>query len=147
MTYLRRSLRVSTTAFIIGLLTTSCSETRQSQCKKLITVANQAVQEVQTIIKENPNPDGTAYLNMSKTVERAKTDMVAIALSDEQLRTFQQRFTGMYSAIGASARALATAVDKQDSQAAESAQKVFEAATEQEEPLVNEVNAYCNPQG
>lgn len=131
---------------LLGFLLVGCSESRQSQCVKLVAIANQAVEELQATIQANANPNNSAYLKVAETVEQAKTAMTAVELIDPQLQTFQKRFIDMYAALGETARALADAVEKQDAAAAETAQTAFQQATQQEEPLVNEVNTYCSAQ-
>ncbi|HIK55578.1 MAG TPA: hypothetical protein IGS37_10505 [Synechococcales cyanobacterium M55_K2018_004] len=142
MTRLRGYL--SAIAFI-AFFATSCSESRSSQCSRLIAVANRAVGEMQAIIQTNTTPNYSAYLKVAETVDNAKAAMEAIELNDPQLQEFQSRFISLYSELGKSSRALSEAIQKEDIQAAESAQQAFEAATNKEPPLVNEVNLYCNP--
>lgn len=126
-------------------LVASCTDNKVSQCNKLIEVANRAVTEVQAVTQTaNPNPDNVGAMSkIADAADKAKTDMGDLKVSDDKLKGFQTRFITMYTDTSKATRDLVTAANAKD---AESAQKSFNAlktATDQEAPLVNEVNTYC----
>lgn len=140
---------VSATAMSLWLA--SCSESKVSQCNKLIDVANQAVNEVQTVTKSAGSSSNTsntpnniaAMGQIADAADKAKNNMSALQLKDKQLQDFQQRFITMYSDTSKATRSL---VDAANAKNAEGAQKAFNSlkeATNRESPLVNEVNTYC----
>jgi hypothetical protein len=131
------------TALLVGGLIASCSETKVSQCSKLINIANQAVTGVKTV-SENPNPDNIESMNkIADVANNAKSEMEALQLADGQLKDYQTRFVTMYTDTNKATRDLVSAAEAKDAQAARQAFDALKTATAQEGPLVNEVNSYC----
>lgn len=130
-------------AVALGTLATSCGASKVAECNELIEVANNAVEEVQTVAAAAQPEDVTAMLQIADTADQARSAMETLELSDEQLQGFQQRFITMYNETSTATRSLVSAVEAQDQAAAESAYNNLQAATGQETSLVNEVNAYC----
>lgn len=137
-----RSVMLSLAA-ALSLTLVSCGESKVSQCRKLIEVANGAVTQVQEVT-QNANPeDVNAMLQIADTADQATQDMQALELKDEALQGYQQRFITMYTDTSQSTRQLVEAVNNKDSQAADTAYQSLQTATNQEAPLVTEVNEYC----
>ncbi|MBF2003317.1 MAG: hypothetical protein IGS50_19890 [Synechococcales cyanobacterium C42_A2020_086] len=138
--------RFTLLAITLGMLVTSCSESKVSQCNKLIEIANRAVEGVQTA-SENPRPDSIESMNkIADVANNARSEMEALQLTDERLQGYQTRFVTMYTATNQATRELVTAAQAKDAEGAQRAFEALQTATAQEEPLVNEVNAYCEPQ-
>lgn len=130
----------------ILLLISSCSDSKVSQCSKLIEIANQAVTGVRAV-SENPQPDNIDSMNkIADVANKAKADMSALQLSDPKLQDYQKRFVTMYTDTNQATRDLVKAAEAKDSSAAQQAFDALKTATAQEGPLVNEVNGYCEVQ-
>lgn len=127
----------------IALITVACSDNRAAQCNRLTEVANKTVGEVQTIVSGNDQPDGAALQQVAASFDTGRTEMEALVLSDEQLQTYQTRFIQLYEEVSVSARQLSEALDSQDFDTAQTARDQFQATTQKEAPLVQEVNEYC----
>lgn len=130
-------------AALVALLAVGCSDNRAAQCNRLTEVTNKTVGQVQTIVSSGSQPDAGALLKVAESFDQGQEEMAAIPLSDEQLQTFQQRFVELYKDVSLSARSLAEALDQQDFSTAQKARSEFQAATEREMPLVQDVNTYC----
>jgi hypothetical protein len=131
---------------MLGLLVTSCSEGKASQCNKLIGIANQAVSGVKAV-SENPKPNSIESMNkIADVANTAKTQMDSLQLTDSKLKAYQDRFVTMYTDTSKATNELVSAAEAKDSQAAQQAFQTLQTATSQEGPLVSEVNAYCNAQ-
>ncbi|MGB3616036.1 MAG: hypothetical protein WBA10_19750 [Elainellaceae cyanobacterium] len=131
-------------AFVVGLV--SCSSGTVDQCNQLINVANRAVTDVEAVTSSPESPESRnteSFSNITETAQQAASQLEAIDLTDEQLQSYRQRFIKLYRETGAATEQLVTAVEEQNLPAAEDAYEKLEAATGQEEPLVNEVNQYC----
>ena len=131
-------------AFVVGLA--SCSSGKIDQCNQLIGVANRAVTDVEAVtsIPESPEARNTeAFSTITETAQQAASQLEAIDLTDEQLQSYRQRFIKLYQETGETTEQLVAAVEAQDLPAAEDAYAKLETATSQEEPLVNDVNQYC----
>ncbi len=128
----------------LALVMTSCSESKVSQCNKLIEIANQAVSGVKAV-SENPKPDSIESMNkIADVANTAKSQMEKLQLSDDKLKAFQTRFITMYTDTNQATRDLVGAAEKKDAPAAQKAFDALQNATSQEGPLVNEVNSYCD---
>jgi hypothetical protein len=142
---MKRVYQVST-LILLSLIMASCSESKVSQCSKLIDIANRAVSGVRAV-SENPKPDSIESMNkIADVANSAKTEMEAISLSDAKLKSFQTRFVAMYTDTNKATRALVTAAQNKNAQEAQQAFNSLQSATSQESPLVNEVNSYCEAQ-
>lgn len=136
---------------MITLLVASCSESKVSQCSKLIDIANRAVTSVKRVSdssqSESPQPDSIEQMNeIADVANGAKAEMESLQLNDEQLKGYQTRFITMYTETSQATRDLVSAAEAKDAQAAQQAFNALQTATAQEEPLVTEVNGYCEVQ-
>lgn len=135
----------------IGFLATSCAESKISQCKKLIDVANQVVSDVQTVAQNASsttgtpaNSDSSAVINrVASAADQAKSRMESLNLADPKLKEFQGRYATMYTEIGQTTRDMLKAADTNNREAGKNAYDAFKQATSQEGALVDEINAYC----
>jgi hypothetical protein len=143
MPFFHKPLAVVSVAVAVGVLTVSCGESKVSQCNKLIEVANKAVSDVQAITASANSQDVGAMAKIADTADQAKASMESLELSDEKLKDFQQRFVSMYTDTSKATRDLVAAVGADNSQGAEQAYTALQTATNQETPLVTEVNGYC----
>jgi hypothetical protein len=130
----------------IGLLTISCSESKISQCNKIITVANKAVTAAKSVTNGGKSSDPKAMLQAADAMEKASQEMKAIAVKDEKLRDYQAGFISMYRDTSKATRNFVTAFEKKDRSAAEAALVNLQQATTPEKKLVEDINAYCKPQ-
>ena len=126
-----------------GVLLVSCSEGKVAQCNKLIEIANQAASDVESVTQSSTPEDPTAFLQIAATADNASSELEAIEIEDETLQGFRQRFITLYVETSAATQDLVAAVEEQNAPGAEEAYNRLEAATEQEGPLVDEVNSYC----
>lgn len=141
----KRICQVSTLV-MVGLLVTSCSESKVSQCSKLIEIANRAVSGVKTV-SENPKPDSIESMNkIADVANSAKAEMEGLQLTDNELKGYQTRFISMYTDTNKATRDLVAAAEAKDAQAAQQSFDALQTATSQEGPLVTEVNTYCDAQ-
>lgn len=134
----------------IGLVMTGCSESRLSQCRQLIDVANQVVTDVQTVA-QNASTSTTETTADSREVigrvadaaNNARINMEGLSLNDTQLQDFQSRYISMYTEIHNSTREMLAASEARDREAGREAYTAFQEATSQETNLVREINDYC----
>lgn len=126
----------------LSLLTVSCSESKVSQCNKIIKIANKAVTEAKSITNGGQTSDPKAMLKAADAMEKASKDMEDIKVSDEKLQDYQNRFVIMYRDTSKATRDFVSAYGK-DRSAAEAALVNLQKATVPEKQLVDEINIYC----
>jgi hypothetical protein len=129
----------------LSVLIVSCSESKVSQCNKIIKVANKAADEAKAITNGGKESDPKAMLKAADALEKASQDMESIKVSDEKLKDYQGRFFIMYRDTSKSTRDFITAFQKKDRSGAEAAVVKLQKATALETPLVQEINKYCQP--
>jgi hypothetical protein len=145
MQFPRRYFVLLPLAATLSVLMVSCSESKVSQCNKIIKVANKAADEAKAITNGGKETDPKAMLKAADALEKASQDMESIKVSDEKLKDYQGRFFIMYRDTSKSTRDFITAFQKKDRSAAEAAVVKLQKATALETPLVQEINKYCQP--
>jgi len=140
-----RSTATLSVACLISLLMVGCSESKISQCNKLTAVVNKAAKDA---LDTGAKGGGqAAQLNnltqLAGRLDGYSKELGAIELKDEKLKESQGRFIKMYQDASKYSRELVSAVNKKDGKAAEQALKSIQTATNQETPLVGDVNKYC----
>lgn len=142
----------------IGLLVTSCSESKVAQCNKVNSVA------IKTKSFTAPK-DSAGLTQFADSIETIRTEMQAVKVEDEKLKGFQTRFVELYTDVGLAAREIskvlatkdqATNIDEtakdqaakdqaaKDKAARDKVTKDAQAAIEKEAPLLEEINQYCS---
>lgn len=136
-------VKASVTA-ALSLWLVGCSENRSSQCVKLIGVANQAVNSIETVTTPSSADSIEALKKISVVAEDTDKAMKDLKLTDGKLVSFRDRFTTMYESTSAATRSLIQSSSVKDTAASQKAYEDLKASTSQESPLVDEVNQYCN---
>ena len=135
---------VSLTA-AISLLTVSCSQSKVSQCKKLVNVAEGAIAQAQTASNKTKGGKPEGMLKVADTMDKAAQAMGAIELTDEKLKPYQAGLIKMYRNTSKATRDFVGAYNKKDRWAAEASLKNLQKATAPEQELVTGLNTYCKP--
>ncbi|MGI0491882.1 hypothetical protein ACN4EG_08720 [Alkalinema pantanalense CENA528] len=113
------------------------------QCNQLITITNTATTELQ----DTSTAKGEAVETMKKMVEildRNVQSFKGISLSDPRLQGFQQRLVGLYANTRDAGLMLVKAAERKDEKAMQDALVILTAASEEELPLIDDINRYCN---
>jgi molybdenum-dependent DNA-binding transcriptional regulator ModE len=127
----------------LSLLTASCSESKISQCNKIIEVANKAVNETKSITNGTQQINPKATLKAADAMEKASKEMESIRVSDQKLQDYQSRFIKMYREMSKATRDFVAAYEKKNRPAAEGAVAELKKATAPEKQLVDDINIYC----
>jgi hypothetical protein len=125
------------------LLTVSCSESKVSQCNKIIEVANRAVSEAKAITKDGQLSDPKTTLKAADAMEKASKDMEAIKVTDEKLRDYQARFAQVYRDTSKATHEFVAAFEKKDRRGLTVAVEKLQKAATPEKQLVEDINIYC----
>ncbi|HEY9797328.1 MAG TPA: hypothetical protein V6D30_16915 [Leptolyngbyaceae cyanobacterium] len=131
-------------AAVISLLTVSCTESKVSQCNKIIQVANTAVSEAKAVTNGGQASDPKAMLKAADAMEKASQEMKAIEVKDEKLQDYKAGFINMYRDTSKATRDFITAFEKKNRPAAETALTNLQQATVPEKQLVADINTYCS---
>ncbi|MBW4616594.1 MAG: hypothetical protein KME21_25655 [Desmonostoc vinosum HA7617-LM4] len=152
---LRRSTVTFSLSLSIALLITSCSESKFSQCQRLIKVVNQG----NSLIDKNKGTQVITSLQLSKDLEFVTKSIEALNLTDPKLKEFQSRYVKVFQnlsqAIAKAARALGSTKNAQASPAGKD--RIQKARTEidsaltaaattvgkESDSLAGEIKKYC----
>lgn len=128
----------------ITLLTASCSESKISQCNRIIKIANDAVSQAKTVTNGGQASDPKAMLQAAEAMEKASKQMTDIPVNDPKLKDYQTGFVKMYHDTSKATRDFVKAFEKKDRPAAEKALTSLQQATTPEKQLVADINTYCS---
>lgn len=129
----------------ISLLTVSCTQSKVSQCEKIIQVANKAVTQAKSFTNDgNKASDPKAMLQAADAMDKASQEMKAIGVKDQKLKAYQSGFTTMYRDMSKATRDYVVAFEKKDRSAAMVAVTNLQQATNPEKQLVTDINTYCS---
>jgi hypothetical protein len=133
---------------MLSLWVVGCSENKSSQCVKLIGVANQAVNSIESVTAPAEGANNIEALNkIINVADDTNKAMKELPLTDEKLKEFRGRFTTMYTDTSTATRALVTAANNKETAASQKAYEDLKTSTSKESPLVDEVNGYCSAGG
>lgn len=128
----------------ISLLTASCSESKISQCNRIIKIANDVVSQAKTVTNGGQASDPKAMLQAAEAMDNASKQMTDIPVTDLKLKDYQTGFVKMYRDTSKATRDFVKAFEKKDRPAAERALTALQQATIPEKQLVADINTYCS---
>lgn len=131
-------------AATISLLTTSCTESKISQCNKINKIANQVVSQVKVISTSSQANDPKVTIQVAEVMEKASKEMAASQVNDPQLKDYQTSFIKMYRDSSKAARDFVGAFEKKNRPAAETALSNLQQASNLDRKLVTDINSYCS---
>ncbi len=156
MSISRKYTVIAPVSLSIALLVTGCSETKISQCQRLI----KAVNEGNSLIEKNKGLQVTTSLQLSQDLANLTKSIEDLNLRDSKLQSFQSRFVKVFDnlsqAIAKAAKALASAKAAEASPSGrEKLQKarteidtaltaVAKTAGKDSDALVGDINKYCS---
>lgn len=126
---------------ILGLF--SCSDSKDTQCKKIVQVVNQVVNDTRTLTNEGKTQDRQAILKAADITEKAAKDMEQLNITDERLKGLQFGFSTMYRDMSKATRDMLNALNKKNFPAFDAGLKKWQKAYGAETQLVNGINNYC----
>jgi hypothetical protein len=136
-------IRVLFLTITIGLINSSCAETKINQCRAIIEIANGTVDQARELTDGGKSTDPEAALLAADTMELAAEEMASLEITDEPLQGYQQEFVEMYEETAQATRSFVRAYEKTDQTDLKQARKRLQAATDPEKKLVTEINQYC----
>ncbi|WP_414569855.1 hypothetical protein [Nostoc sp. CCY 9925] len=155
MSILRKYTVLAPVSLSIALFITSCSETKVSQCQRLIKL----VDEGTSLIDKNKGTQVITSIQLSKDLEFITKSIQELNLADPKLKEYQSGFVKIFQnlsqAIAKAGRALgSTKIAEASASGRERIQKArteidssltaAEAIGKQSDKLVDEMNKYCN---
>lgn len=130
-----------------GVLLGCGSSPKVKECTAFVGVINTGVEKVQKLITASPDASGGSAVEELRTLademDTVAQQAEAASLTLPELKKYSGDYQAMAREVAAAARDLATAVDNVDSEKMKSAQDRIVAAVAKEDPLVEEINRFC----
>lgn len=140
--------QVTLAAFVaaLGLVAGAggCGQNKVSECNALIEVINKGVQSIEKGTKAGTDQGGSSELKaMADAMDKVAADAAQVKLTTPELQKFSGEYQAMAKDVAKAARDLATAADANDAEKSNAAQSAIEKAIKQEDPLVDNINKFC----
>ncbi|MEQ9320720.1 MAG: hypothetical protein RIF41_16255 [Polyangiaceae bacterium] len=133
-------------AVVLALALTACgSQTKIEECNALVSVNHKGVDKVKK--GTTATPDGGAAVDelraLADELDNVAKQTAEVKLTLPDLQKYGEDYKAMATEVAASARELADAVDNVDMEKMTAAQARMDAAVKREDPLVGEINKFC----
>ncbi|APR79742.1 Hypothetical protein A7982_05089 [Minicystis rosea] len=162
-----RHLATMVAAALIVAAGSGCGQKKLTECNALVGVINAGMVSLEKAPKNEKDPTGIADLRaMAEGMDRIATEAAAVQLTVPELKKLRDDYQKMAKEIGRAERELATAAEERAAarnapngdgpseavlKAAEdrytarrnAADSAIEAAVKQEDPLVDQINKFC----
>ncbi len=141
--------RLGFAALLIALVfvLTGCGKIKKTkECNAFIDKVNTALKEIEQHTNTAGQDDAKAVAEMKKLGElydQLAKDVGSQEITTTELKAHATEYQSMASKAAATARQVAQAIETQNSDQAESAQKEFDKIVKQEDELVNKINTFC----
>jgi hypothetical protein len=136
---IRTGMVAGSTIGILLLTIVSCSETKVSRCNRVITVANQATQDIQSLPGQTLQPK-ERFAKAAEILDRAARDVGGLKINDTTVQKLQMQLVGIYNDDRTNNQVLATSTNAKEIRQA--LQKIQQNDLIQKN-LVKAVNTYC----
>lgn len=128
----------------MGLLTTSCADTRYSQCKQIIQISIQVKEEIEELCQDCQSENSQEALQVADVMESSAAQMASIEIDYEELQGYQGGFVELYRGWSQATRDFVEALNQKDIKAAQSAKEKLQQFGSKEKEIVDGINNYCN---
>ncbi|WP_437680405.1 hypothetical protein [Sorangium sp. So ce131] len=128
----------------LGLGAGGCGQNKIAECNALIEVINKGVQSIDKGSKAGADQGGSSELKaMADAMDKVAADAAQVKLTTPELQKFSGEYQAMAKDVAKAARDLAAAADANDAEKTNTAQAAIEKAIKQEDPLVDNINQFC----
>ena len=126
------------------LLGVGCDQKKVVECQSLIQVINAGVQTLEKQDKLESEPSGISALKaMADVLDKLAADAAKVQLTATELQGYAAGYQAMAREVSKSAREMAVAAEAKDELKLGAAQAAMEKAVKQEDPLVDNINKFC----
>lgn len=133
-----------TSALTAGLALVGCGKNKVTQCNALVQVLNTGAQSLEKAEKSSADPESAASLRaVADAMEKTAADAEKAPVSLPELKKYSADYQAMAREVAKSAREMADAAEKKDSEKVAQANAALEKAAKQEEPIIEGLNKFC----
>jgi hypothetical protein len=129
---------------LLAAAASGCGQKKITECNAMVQVINAGVVSLEKAPKNEADPTGVADLRaMADAMDKVSTDAGAVQLTLPELKKLRDEYQRMAKDIGKAERELATAAQERDATRRGAAESTLDAAVKQEDPLVDQINKFC----
>lgn len=133
--------------FVLCLLAAAaagCGQKKITECNAMVQVINNGVVALEKAPKNEADPTGVSDLKgMADAMDKVASDTGGVQLTLPELKKMRDEYQRMAKDIAKAARDLASAAQERDPARRGAAESSLDAAVKQEDPLVDQINKYC----
>jgi len=119
-------------------------QNKTAECNRLVEVINAAVDSLMKGSSAGSDSSAAEELNaLAGQMDAVAVDAAKVELTVPELKKFADDYRKMAETVAAAARETAAAVDAKDAAKVSSAQERMEKAVKEEDPLVDDINRFC----
>jgi hypothetical protein len=128
----------------LTITATGCGQKKLTECNALVQVINAGVVSLEKAPKNEADPTGIADLRaMADAMDKVGADAAAVQLTTPELKKLRDEYHKMAKDIAKAERELAGAAQERDAARRSAAEGTLDGAVKQEDPLVDQINKYC----
>lgn len=128
---------------IINIFVVACESRKYSECKQIITLANNVTKQTQAIAENSSDRDLENWLEASKIMNQAATSIENLEIKDSQLIEYQAGLVDIYQVYAQATSDAVKARESRNLQALQSARDNAKNAGDINNNLVKNINNYC----
>jgi hypothetical protein len=133
--------------FIVALLAApalGCGQKKINECNAVVQVINAGVVSLEKAPKNEADPTGVSDLKaMAEAMDKVAADAAHVQLTLPRLIRLRDDYQKMAKDIAKAERDLAAAAQERDAARRKDAEATLDAAVKQEDPLVDQINQFC----
>lgn len=131
-------------SMLLAVTTAGCGQKKVTECNKLVEVINGGVLSLEKAPKNESDPTGIADLRaMADAMDKVANDAGSVQLTVPELKKLRDEYHKMAKDIAKAERELAAAAEERNAARRSAAEGTLEAAVKREDPLVDQINKYC----
>ena len=129
---------------LLAAAASGCGQKKITECNAVVQVINSGVVALEKAPKTESDPTGVTDLRaMADAMDKVAADAASVQLTLPKLARLRDDYHKMAKDIAKAERELASAAQDKDAARRTAADGALDAAVKQEDPLVDQINKYC----
>lgn len=131
----------------LALAASGCVQKKITECNTLVQVINHGVVSLEKAPKNESDPSGISDLRaMAESMDKIAGETASVQVTLPELKKLRDDYQKMAKEIARAERELAAAAEERNAARRSTAEGSLDAAVKQEDPLVDQINKYCQVQ-
>jgi hypothetical protein len=129
---------------LLAAASAGCGQKKITECNAVVQVINTGVVALEKSPKNEADPTGVSDLRaMADAMDKVAADTGGVQVTLTELKKLRDEYQHMAKDIAKAARDLAAAAQDRDATRRTAAESTLDAAVKQEDPLVDQINKFC----